>query len=217
MEDDKKDHLPALQTHRSRHLHGDTKSRDQPSPPTLCRGTGRHVFSHGRPCRLRHTCVRLSLGIHGQTQITLTLRHKATRITRGRCMRVNTVLQADIWTGKHRETGNKTYTAARASRLTGMKCTDKRQAAGSIKKWACACAHTHTHTHTHLDFIACLPPNPYSCLKGRNHLCPWSIPTHTHLPSSCPRQQVTGSPNPGRPPGGGGSGPSCFCCRHCLT
>ena len=46
---------------------------------------------------------------------------KATHITRGRRVCVNTILQSDVWTGRHWETGKKTFSAAHASRLTGMK------------------------------------------------------------------------------------------------
>ena len=72
--------------------------------------------------------------------------------------------------------------------------------------------HTHTHTHTYTS-LPVFPKTLILALKVETTSVPGAEePTHTHLPSSCPRQQVTGSPNPGGPPGGGGSGLSYFFC-----
>lgn len=71
------------------------RSRDRPSTPTLPRGTGRHVFSHGHSCRLRHTFVVDPRDTWADADHT-DKQAKGTHITRGRHMRVNTILHSDV-------------------------------------------------------------------------------------------------------------------------
>lgn len=66
-EDDRKDHLPAMQTHRSDAAMETPRSRDRPSTPTLPRGTGEDTCSHMDTHAGSDTRVWSSLGIRGQT------------------------------------------------------------------------------------------------------------------------------------------------------